>query len=133
MSNFIGSDSISDFIIGAANNPNAIVAGEVYPLCHFPGSDEIRRLTFSLPVDFIQSQQNQIDLINEDGEVVFSFDTGNIPRGGNTISKDISVNISATSKAIQTIGVRWSRGGAVELRFNGQIFVFNKSEMVEFG
>jgi len=134
MSNFIGSDSIQSLQIGAANNPNSIVQNEVYPVCRFPGSQVERRLTFSDPIRFTQSQRNVIEFVNEGGEVVFSFDTGNPPSGGATIEQFVSINIPATELSIQTIGIRWtSRGGPFQANFVGNIFVFDAAEMVSWG
>jgi len=129
---FIGSDSVQGFTIGATNNPNAIQQGEIYPICSFPGADFSRRLTFSQPVVFNQSQRNVIELVNEAGQVVFSFDTGNIDTTNDrSQSQEITVSVPATEAEIQTLGVRWvSRGGAFMASFSGNIFVYQADEAV---
>jgi len=128
---FIGSNSIQNKTIGAANNPNSIVQNELYPVCQFPGENVVRKLTFSNPVSFIQSQRNVIEFVNEAGDVVYSFDTGNPPSGGTTITEFITVDVPATEADVQTLSVRWvSRGGAFEAIFSGNIFVFEADESV---
>jgi len=129
-----GSDFIENFTIGASDNPNSIVKDEVYPICHFPGANFERRLVFSNQVEFIQSEQNEIEFVNERGDVVFSFDTGNIQPGGQVIAKSININIPSTDVSTQTIGVRFvTRGGAFQVNFTGQIVVFDATQTVAFG
>jgi len=131
MTYFIGSANVGNKVIGAANNPNSIVQNQLYPICQFPSANIARKLTFSDPVQFIQSQRNVIEFVNENGDVVFSFDTGNPPSGGNTINEIVTVEIPASEADVQTLSVRWtSRGGAFEAVFTGNIFVFEADEAV---
>jgi len=129
MSNFISSDVINDFNIGDANN--VIVKGEVYPICRFPGSHSLRRLTFSQPVVFSQTQEDTIEFINESGDVVFTFDTGEITEENQTIEKFITVNVPETELSVQTLNLRWTKnGGDVSAKFSGNIFVYDASDVV---
>jgi len=128
----IGSDAIDSKVIGAANDPNAIVQNQLYPICSFPGAPFTRRVTFTEKVNFIQSQRNVIQIVSDDGTVIFSFDTGNPPSGGNTLPQSISGDIPATSYDVtQTLYVRWtSRGGAFEAIFTGVVLIFKSASSV---
>ncbi|PIF22166.1 MULTISPECIES: host specificity protein J [Pantoea] len=128
----IASEFANNKVIGARNNPNAIVQNQLYPIVSFSGAPFVRRLTFTNLVNFIQSQRNVIQLVTTTGVVVDSFDTGNPPSGGNTIPRSISVSIPATSYDVtEVLYVRWtSRGGAFEADFNGNVFVFKSSSAI---
>lgn len=132
MSNFQSSDVINDFHIGDENN--VIVKNEIYPICRFPGSHDLRRLTFSQPVVFKQTQPDTIEIINELGMVVFAFDTGDITEDNQTIEQFVTVNVQGTDLAVQTLGVRWTQNaGNVSANFAGNIFVYDAASKVEMG
>ena len=130
----IGSDAIDSKVIGAANDPNSIVQNQLYPICTFPGAPFVRRVTFTEKINFTQSQRNVIQIVANDGTVIFSFDTGNPPSGGNTIPQSVSGDIPASSyDTTQTLYVRWtSRGGAFMATFTGAILVFKSSSSISW-
>jgi len=132
MFNYIGSDVINGYHIGDENN--TIVKNEVYPICRFPGSQDLRRLTFSQPIVFTQTAEDMIEIINELGVVVFAFDTGEITEENQRIEKYVTVNVQASNLAVQTLGIRWTQNaGNVSASFSGNVFVYNANSMVNMG
>jgi predicted phage tail protein len=117
--------------IGAANSPS-INAGQLYPICYIPGAPFSRQVTFVGDVIFRQGQRNTIEIVNEAGGVVWSWDTGNIDTAEQrTRSYGINVDIGASSYgATQALYLRWSRGGAVQMNFNGVVLCFKKTNAI---
>jgi len=117
--------------IGAANSPS-INAGQLYQICAIPGAPFPRQVTFVGEVLFQQSQRNTIEIVNEGGGVVWAVDTGNIDQNDQKNQKHgINVDIGASSYgATQALYVRWSRGGAVQMNFNGVILCFKKTNSI---
>ncbi len=129
MNNFIGSDVINGFSIGDENNK--IVKGEIYQICHFPGSLSIRRLTFSDKIVFKQENEDVVEFINESGDIVYKFE---IKENEETVEKFITVNVPATELSVQSLSLRWNKnGGSVSANFSGNIFVYEVENMVSLG
>lgn len=118
--------------IGASNNPSSVVPGQLYQICAIPGAPFTRQVTFVGQVVFTQAQRNTIEIVNEGGGVVWAVDTGNIDTTAQrTQSHGINVDIGVSSYgATQALYVRWSRGGAVQMNFNGVILCFKKTNSI---
>ena len=131
MSYFVGSINVGEKVIGNINDPNGIIYRQLYPICQFPGVKIDRQITFSNPIRFMQSEQNIIEFVNDQGEIISSFDTGIPPSGGSIIDHFLTIEIPASFETVQTLSVRWIlTGGAFQASFTGNIFVFESAESV---
>jgi len=121
--------------IGDVNNSSAIVQNETYQVCHFPGATFRRHLTFTNLVTFSQSEDNTVDFVNESGDVVFTFNTGDTSKAENQVQEiSVTVDVPATNLPTQTLSIQWKdKGGAFQAVFSGNVLIYDATESVTWG